>query len=107
MERYRLKFWFEHGGICIWAANDKSKAEYGYAINNDLLPISGELVSLLNSLEEEYHTYLDWEYPPNPSPWSTENKNDFIVRATEAYNNLCKELGESYIVENYVTHCVV
>lgn len=56
MKRYRLKFWFEHGGICIWAANDKANAEYGYAINSNSLPISNELVSLFNSLEDEYYT---------------------------------------------------
>lgn len=107
MEQYRLKFWFEHGGNCIWASNDKANAEYGYAINSNSLPISNELVSLLNSLENEFYTYLDWVYPPNPSPWSEDHKKDFIDRATVAYNNLCKELGEIYIIENDVASCVV
>jgi hypothetical protein len=59
MKLYRLKFWFEHGGICIWTANDKANTEYGYTINSNSLPISNKLVSLFNSLEDEYYTYLD------------------------------------------------
>lgn len=97
MERYQLKFWFEHGGICIWATNDKAKAEYGYAINNNSLSISNELINLFNSLEDEYYTYLYWNYPPNLSPWSKEHKDDFAYRATEAYNKLCKLNNEKVV----------
>lgn len=65
------------------------------------------MVSLFNSLEDEYYTYLDWEYPPNPSPWSEDHKKGFIDRAIVAYNNLCKELGEIYIIKNDVASCAV
>lgn len=107
LEKYKLKYWFEHGGICIWGANTAAKDKYGYAIETVSLPISSSLIETLNSLEEEYTTYLDWEYPPNPSPWTEEHKQDFIKQATKAYKKLCEELGEAYVVENKVASCVL
>lgn len=107
MEKYKLKFWFEHGGICFWSMNDIAHDKYGYPIETSMLPISEALIKRFDELEEEYSTYLDWEYPLNPSPWTEEHKKDFIRRATEAYNNICRELGENYIVENIVASCVI
>ena len=106
MIQFQFKYWFEHGGGCIWGVNTIAKEKYGYCINFNTLPISKELVLLLVQLEKEYYTYLDWEYPPNPSPWSEELKKDFVKRATDAYNDLCEELGENYIVENAMSSCV-
>jgi len=77
MSKYKLKFWFEHGGICVWGENDNAKEKYGYAIDNEKLPISKELIEELNNLEDEYSTYLDWNEPQNPSPWSEEQKKIF------------------------------
>ena len=36
---YKLHFWFEHGGICLWGLNDNTKNKYGYAVSNKDLPI--------------------------------------------------------------------
>ena len=104
---YKLKFWFEHGGGCVWSANAASKDKFGYAIETISFPISDILIETLNNLEDEYHSYLDWDYPPNPSLWSEEHKQDFINRTTNAYEMLCYELGETYAVENEVTSCVL
>lgn len=104
-EKYIVRFWFEHGGICLWSVNKKAHAKYDYAIENNELPISLELVKKLNELEDEYHSYLDWDYPPNPSPWTQEHKQDFINRATDVYNVLCEELGNEYKVINDVHNC--
>jgi len=106
INKYHLKFWFEHGGICIWGANEKAKNKYGYAIEQKDLPISAGLIRELNDLEDKYVTFLDWEYPPNPSPWSEEQKHDFLNRATIAYEKLKAELGTDYEVENNVATCL-
>ena len=103
---YRLRFWFEHGGFCIWGMNDKAKEKYGYPIKNDSLPISDGLVQELNSLEKEYATYLDWDYPPNPPLWSDEHKADFKDRATIVYEKLKDELGSEFQVDNEINRCV-
>ena len=77
MNRNELRFWFEHGGTCIWGTNDSAKEEYGYAVDNGKLPISEKLLHMLNALEDEYSTYIDWNEPQNPSPWSDEQKKGF------------------------------
>jgi len=106
LEQYKLKFWFEHGGICIWGINEKAESTFGYAIENDVLPISEKLITLLNKLEDEYVTCLDWEDPRNPSPWNEKQKQDFKFSATKAYHILVKELGSDYIVENAIDSCI-
>lgn len=106
MQKYKLKYWFEHGGTCVWGANNEAKEQYGYNIENNLLPISELLVMELGLLEEEYGSYLDWSDPRNPSPWTAEHKRDFVKRATKAYEKLCAELGTDYTIENGVGSCV-
>lgn len=105
--RYSLRFWFEHGGTCIWAKNEAAKQKYGYAITNSSLPISKILIEQLNALEDEYHSYLDWEEPRNPSPWSQKQKDDFIKRANNVFKQLCFELGRDYDVINDVKSSVI
>lgn len=65
MAKYILKYWFEHGGTCLWSVNDLAKSNFNYAITTEKLPISKPLIEELYSLEEEYHGYLVWKYPPN------------------------------------------
>jgi len=98
--KYQLRFWFEHGGGCIWGMNKQAKDKYGYFIPYKSLPISRELIDDLCALEDEYSTYLDWNEPQNPSPWSNEHKTDFIQRATIVYERIKGELGADYEIEN-------
>ena len=107
MKKYMLRFWFEHGGTCIWGMNDNAQEKYGYAIENSELPISKALIGELNALESEYTTYLDWEYPPNQSPWTEEQKTVFLSRANMAYEKLKCELGSDYDVKNEAHRCVL
>ncbi|MCL2746988.1 MAG: hypothetical protein FWE48_07905 [Coriobacteriia bacterium] len=100
--KYQIKFWFEHGGFCLWSANDAARKKFGYPIQNKKLPISEALVSGLDTLEAEYATYLDWDYPPNPSPWTYEQKVHFLRMANWAFQRLCAELGDDFEVINEV-----
>lgn len=106
MAKYVLRYWFEHGGTCLWSNNDDAKNMFGYAINNEKLPISKALIEELYTLEEEYHSYLDWDYPPNPSPWTSEQKLDFKNRAYLVYLELLSELGNDFEVINELDRCV-
>lgn len=106
---YVLNFWCEHGGGCIWAKNDSARNTFGYDANYieyRNLPISDKLISKLEGLDDEYHSYLDWEYPPNPSPWTSEHKIDFLNRANLIYDELCIELGPSFQINNQMEKCV-
>jgi hypothetical protein len=106
MLKYVLKYWFEHGGNCLWSMNDEARIKFGYAINNEELPISKALVDELYALETEYHGYLDWEYPPSLSPWTLMQKDDFKSRANELYHRLRLELGSDFEIINEIDSCV-
>lgn len=104
--KYVIKFWFEHGGICLWAKNDAAEDRYGYAIKSDTLPISNDLVNALDKLEDEYATCLNWAEPNNPSLWSNEQKIKFRNDANTLYKRLCDELGEEYEIINDIDGCI-
>ena len=106
MAEYELRFWFEHGGFCVWGMNEKAKNKFGYPIRNEKLPISEELKNELNALEIRYHGCLDWESPLNPSPWSREEKEQFRADANSAYVRLKEELGEDYHVIDMIDDCI-
>lgn len=106
MAKYILRYWFEHGGTCLWAVNDNAKNKFNYPIDNDKLPISKDLTEELYTLEEEYHGYLHWDYPPNPSPWTLEQKHDFKNCANMSYFKLLSELGSDFEVINDIDKCV-
>jgi hypothetical protein len=106
LSKYVIKYWFEHGGTCLWSINEDAKNKFGYAIDNEKLPISKTLVIELYELEEEYHGYLDWDYPPSPSPWTLEQKNDFKNRANESCLKLKLELVSKFEIINEIDRCV-
>lgn len=49
-----MNFWFEHGGHCLWPANDKSREKFGYAVDNSCLPVSRSLIEEMNDMELEF-----------------------------------------------------
>lgn len=107
MSKYMLSFWFDFGGICIWGMNDLTKEKFGYAIETKSLPLSNNLSDKIILLQEEYTTYLDWEYPPNPSPWTKKHKLDFLKRASDICIEIEKELGSEYELVNDVSKCII
>jgi hypothetical protein len=107
LAKYILKYWFEHGGTCLWSINDLAKTRFSYAITNEDLPISKSLSKDLDSLETEYHSYLNWDDPTAPSPWTPTQKIDFNSRANKAYLKLLSELGPDFEVINAIDSCIV
>ena len=103
---YELRFWFEHGGTCLWSKNDAAREKYGYAIDFHNLPISCQLMNELETLESEYATILDWTAPQNPLLWDNAKKQDFVDRATIACNKLGAELQNDYVIQNEAVSCV-
>ena len=86
--------------------DDYTIEKYGYPVDNLKLPVSRELINDLNSMEEEYLTSFDWDYPPGPSPWTEKQKKDFMRRATIAYERLREELDADFVVYNELEGCV-
>ena len=95
-----LRFFFNYGEIytCIW--NDEPTDKYyGCPMYLDELPLSDGLRADIVQMCEEFQSSLDWDYPPDPSPWTQEHMQDFVARSKEAYNRVVAELGDAYIVK--------
>ena len=43
MAKYKMKYWFEWGGTCLWSANDAARKKFGYDVDEQKLPISRKL----------------------------------------------------------------
>lgn len=107
MAKYVLKYLFDYGaGVCLWSVNDLAKRKFNYPIENCELPISKSLGEEIDRLIVEYDTSLNWDYPPDPSPWTTEQRNDFKYRANIAYQKLLLELGDEFEILNEIDRCV-
>lgn len=104
--KYNIKFMFEYSEIytCVWSINQEAANHFGgaYPISLDKLPITDDLRSKIVALCEEFQTSLNWDSPQAPSPWTEEHRKDFKKRATEAYSQTVKELGDQYEVENWI-----
>lgn len=100
-----LLFTFIYGetGTCVWSGNEEAMDKFGGCIISlDEFPLSDDFKIILKAMCEEYQTYLNWEYPPDPSPWTEKHKADFRKRAKEGYDRFVKEVGPDFIVENRV-----
>jgi len=99
MTKYVLKYWFEWGGTCLWSDNDAAKEEFGYAVDEQTLPLSQKLKDLLRYLQAYHDTMMDMDNAPEDSPWWSEGDSImFNTKKKFAYEQLCKELGADFKV---------
>lgn len=97
MAKYKMKYWFEWGGTCLWSANDAARNEFGYAVDEQQLPISQNLKNLLWYLQAYHENMMDMDNAPDDSPWWTEEDTVMFDKKKKfAYEQLCRELGEEY-----------
>ena len=103
MAQYELKFMYDWGsGVCVWSANAAAKKHFGdYPINTASLPISKELVDVLDNLIAQYDTALNWNNPGGALLWDKTQQAKFEEDARSAYKQLCIELGAEYKVSFY------
>ena len=97
MAKYVFKYWFEWGGTCLWSDNAASKEKFGYAVDEQKLPISRKLKDILQYLQAYHDTMMDMDNAPEDSPWWTEEDTIMFNKKKKfAYDQLCKELGEEF-----------
>ena len=97
MAKYKMKYWFEWGGTCLWSANDAAIEEFDYAVDEQKLPISRKLKNLLWYLQAYHENMMDMDNAPDDSPWWTEEDTIMFDKKKKiAYEQLCQELGEEY-----------
>ncbi|MEV0373347.1 hypothetical protein AB0I10_26625 [Streptomyces sp. NPDC050636] len=99
MIRY-LRFFFEAGvrHSPLWPEDMPSP--YGNPCELERLPISPTSRAELARLCEWYQSSIDWDYPPNPSPWSEEELQLFKQQMYTALEALRRELGAGWVVRD-------
>lgn len=96
MALYKLRFFCDYGGGCIWSDNDKAINEFGVLVNSDILPISDNLKEEIKELEKDFQTSIDWNDPSSPLIWSALQKQEFLEKESAVYDKLCGELGNDF-----------
>ena len=104
MAQYQIRYFFEWGlDTCLWADNDMTREKYGYPILLSDLPLSPAFVSELERLCSEFQTGLNWDDPAMlVSARRLDVAADFLRRAEAAYDQLVRELGSEFQVQNEV-----
>jgi hypothetical protein len=100
--RYVVRLMFEWGGGCLWCGNDAARAAFDVGPIEDVLPLSPGTRQRLTELSVWHDESLNPEYPPDPSPWSADERTRFESAAAELLNVVRSELGPEFEVV-YVT----
>lgn len=95
---YRIRYWFDWGASCFWAANDAARTRFGYAIAPEQLPLFESTIKRADELMGWHDQALNWEYPPDPGPWRQEECERFNQAAKDLLATVSRELGEQFEV---------
>jgi len=95
---YVVRLMFEWGGGVLWPGNDAARARFDVDPCEDLLPLSDSTRATLERLSVWHDTSLNWEYPPDPGPWSADDEARFEAEAARALDAVRAELGPDYEV---------
>lgn len=94
---YTVKFMFDYcADSCLWGTEDEG------LLSMQSFPISKALREKLESLSKEYGSILNWDDPASGFVWTSEQIENFRVRAQRAYDDLTAELGEEYQIQNCI-----
>ena len=97
--KYRLRFFFDAGsGTCLWSNNAAAHDRFGYPVDLSTLPVPENLWRKAVHVTCWYDTSIDWEYPPDPSPWSAEESARFDAAADSLLAQLREALGPDFEV---------
>jgi hypothetical protein len=96
--RYVIKLMFEWGGGSLWCGNDAALDRFDVGDIEDRLPLSDETRRRLEELSVLHDQSLNWEYPPDPGPWTEEEHAAFERAAEEMRAVIQSELGPEFEV---------
>jgi hypothetical protein len=95
---FRVRLMFEWGGGCLWCGNDASRERFDVGPIEDRLPLSPAIRRRMNELSAWHDRSLNWDYPPDPGPWPSEEYLRFEAAAAELLADLQRELGPEFDV---------
>ena len=95
---YTLRLMFEWGGGCLWCDNDDARAAFGVGPNEDRLPLSPATRQRLIEMSAWHDGALDWNHPPDPSPWTPAERERFDRAAADVLVTVESELGPHFEV---------
>jgi hypothetical protein len=96
--KYQVKLMFEWGGGSLWCGNDAAHEAYDVGPIEDRLPLSENLKQHLFKLTEWHDKSLNWDYPPDPGPWTPKEFEEFEKAAMEVLSDIRSELGDDFEV---------
>jgi hypothetical protein len=100
---YRLRFFFDWGGGCLWAGDDTTRAAFGCGPldgEGSELPLSPQTQSRCRELGAWHDTSLNSAYPPDPGPWRQPECDRFNEAVKQLLATVRAELGEQFEVIN-------
>lgn len=99
MSKYRLRYFFDPGaGVCLWAANDAARERFDYPVDARDLPLPENTWWKVWYVCAWFDTSIDWDYPPNPSPWNREERERFNAEAQKLLTLVREQLGPEFEV---------
>ncbi|WP_088890572.1 hypothetical protein [Leptolyngbya ohadii] len=98
MERYQIRFFYDWGcGWPFWSGNDAATVKFPeYCIDPKKLGLSEKTCERIDALGVWHDTALNWNYPPDPSPWRQEECDRFNAAVDDLVETIRAELGEEY-----------
>ena len=97
MTHYIFRYFFDPGsGICLWSANDEARNKFDYPVDLRNLKLSDNLLYKGYYVMAWYDTSIDWDYPPDPSPWSESERLQFVTASQNFLSKLREYLGAEF-----------
>jgi hypothetical protein len=96
--RFVVRLMFEWGGGCLWCGNDAALERFDVGPIEARLPLTPGTRRRLQELSAWHDGALNWDYPPDPSPWSAGERERFEQAAGEALSAVRAELGPEFEV---------
>jgi hypothetical protein len=94
---YKFRYFFDPGsGVCLWSGDDGTRERFDYPVESRKLPLSGNLQRRLDYVVAWYDTAINWDYPPDPSPWSDEEWTRFRGETDALLGALRQALGPDF-----------